>query len=102
MSNVAVPQTVVYQPLAKLAPGSTTTVVTPVETVSSTNWVGALIGFIILVIIIWIIIFATQPSWAKNAAGQLDSGKALWSSIIIAIIIMLIIWVLKSMSGKSM
>ncbi|AYV86266.1 MAG: hypothetical protein Solumvirus3_2 [Solumvirus sp.] len=92
----------VPQTLAGLNPGLGPVVVSQTPQ-SSTNWLSALVGFIILVIIIWIIIYAVKPSWAQVAGSdKLDTGKALWAAIIIAIIIMIIIWLIKSFSSKQM
>jgi uncharacterized membrane protein (DUF485 family) len=67
----------------------------------SNSWAMGLLFFVILVVIIWLIIYATKPSWASNPNGTLNTGKALWSSIIIALVVLLIIWLVKSISGAN-
>ncbi len=65
---------------------------------SGWNWAWVIIIFIIIVVIIWLILWATKPSWVQQTdpagkpTGDLDQGKAFLWAIIIAIIICVIIW----------
>ena len=62
---------------------------------------GAFLGsFIGLAVVIWIIIFSLKPSWVLVRGGtEVDTVKVLWSAIIIALIIVVIIWLIKSLAG---
>jgi hypothetical protein len=98
--------TVQVQPLNSLSPSAPTILVDGgVVYQKPTNWAAGLVTFIILVVIIWLIIYSVKPAWALTpGTANLDNGKALWSSIIIAIVIMIIIWLIKSLmtGGKSL
>lgn len=59
---------------------------------SSIGW--AVLWFIIIAVIVWLIIFSLKPSWALNEDGDVDTGKVLLASIVIALIIIIIIWII--------
>lgn len=60
--------------------------------------------FILLTVFIWLIIYALRPTWALAPAGTqpaaLDTGKILWTSIVIALVLLLILWLIVSFAGK--
>lgn len=61
------------------------------------GWLGILIlWFIIFTIIFWLIFFSLQPEWAMNADGSTNTSKIFLASIIAAIILIIIIWLIKS------
>jgi hypothetical protein len=89
--------------LDSLAPAAPTVVQVDALSVpkqGTNNWAMGLLFFVILVVIIWLIVYATKPTWASNPNGTLNTGKALWSSIIIALVILLIIWLVKGLAGS--
>lgn len=59
---------------------------------SSIGW--AVLWFIIIAVIVWLIIFSLKPAWALNEDGDVDTGKVLLASIVIALIIVIIIWII--------
>lgn len=59
---------------------------------SSLGW--AVLWFIIIAVIVWLIIFSLKPAWALNEDGDVDTGKVLLASIVIALIIVIIIWLI--------
>lgn len=59
---------------------------------SSLGW--AVLWFIIIAVIVWLIIFSLKPAWALNEDGDVDTGKVLLASIVIALIIIIIIWLI--------
>lgn len=59
---------------------------------SSLGW--AVLWFIIIAVIVWLIIFSLKPAWALNEDGDVDTGKVLLASIVIALIIIIIIWII--------
>lgn len=58
---------------------------------SSLGW--AVLWFVIIAVIVWLIIFSLKPAWALNEDGDVDTGKVLLASIVIALIIVIIIWI---------
>lgn len=58
-----------------------------------------LLWFIVIVIVIWLILFATKPTWVQKTCedgkptGEVDSGKALLWAIVITIIICVLVWI---------
>lgn len=59
---------------------------------SSLGW--AVLWFIIIAIIVWLIVYSLKPAWALNEDGDVDTGKVLLASIVIALIIVIIVWIL--------
>ena len=65
----------------------------------------AILWFIILAVIIWLILAAAKPTWVQKVdekgqpTGELDNGKACLWAVIIAFIICVIIWILKALVG---
>ena len=91
--------TTLNQPLQNLAPAGTAT---PYTGQWSSHWGAYLLGFIILVVIIWFILYALRPTYVLKTClpgqpqlGEVDPGKVLFASIIIALIIVLIIWIIR-------
>ena len=94
---------VTVQPLSALSPSAPTVVVDGSGyKQGGSNWVTGLIWFIILVVIIWLILYSIKPSWVLVPGTQnVDSGKLLFGSIIVAIIVLIIIWVIKALVGAN-
>ena len=59
---------------------------------SSIGW--AVLWFIIIAVIVWLIIFSLKPAWALDEDGNVDTGKVLLASIVIALIIVIIVWII--------
>ena len=55
-----------------------------------------LLWFIIFTVLFWLIFYSLQPSWVLNADGSINTGKVLLASVIAAIILVIIIWLIKS------
>jgi len=55
-----------------------------------------LLWFIIFTVLFWLIFYSLQPSWVLNADGSINTGKVLLASVISAIILVIIIWLIKS------
>lgn len=68
------------------------------ETSSFTmGWLGMLLlWFIIFTVLFWLIFYSLKPSWAMNSDGSVNTGKVLLASIIAAIILVIVIWLIKS------
>ncbi len=64
------------------------------------GWAMAVVWFIIIVIIIWLIISFAKPDFCGKKdshgdhTGDLDAGRALLWAIVIAIIIIVFIWLI--------
>nr|QBK89563.1 MAG: membrane protein [Pithovirus LCPAC001] len=64
-----------------------------------------LLWFIVIVIVIWLILFATKPTWVQKTdehgkpTGEVDSGKALLWAIVITIIICVLVWIFTSLGN---
>lgn len=73
-----------------------------VDSYQGYNWAWALIAFIILVIIIWLILWAVKPTWvqqtdpAGNCTGEIDNGKAFLWAVAIALVIVIIVWLIRA------
>jgi hypothetical protein len=61
---------------------------------SSIGW--AVLWFIIIAVIVWLIVYSLRPTWALNDVNELDTGKILLASIVIALIIVIVIFVIYS------
>jgi len=67
------------------------------ESSFSMGWLGALIlWFIIFVVLFWLIFYSVRPSWAINLDGSVNTSKLLLSAIVAAIILIIIIWLIKA------
>jgi len=60
------------------------------------GWLGSLLLFFIaLTVFVYLIIYSTQPGWVKDSStGDVDLGKVLVASVIIAIVVIIIVWVI--------
>lgn len=67
-----------------------------------TSGVGALIvWFIIIFIITWLILYGVKPDIVMNKdTNQVDIGKLILSAVVISLIIIIIIWLIKSFASK--
>ena len=61
------------------------------------GWLGALfLWFVILMVFFWLIFYSLKPSFVlQNDSNQVDTGKVLLASILSAIILIAIIWLIK-------
>src|SRR4030067_2166684 len=61
--------------------------------------------FVVLVLIIWLILVAVNPTWIQktdssgNSCGEVDHWKALLWAVVIAFIIIVIMWLVHAVSG---
>jgi hypothetical protein len=61
------------------------------------GWLGILIlWFIIFTVMFWLIFYSLNPSWSQNQDGTVNTGKVLLAAIIAAIVLVIIIWLIKS------
>jgi hypothetical protein len=54
----------------------------------------AVLWFLIIAVIVWLILFSLRPAWAVDEDGNVDTGKVLLASIVIALIIVIIVWII--------
>jgi hypothetical protein len=59
---------------------------------SSIGW--AVLWFIIIAVIVWLIVYSLRPTWALNEDGELDTGKVLLAAIVIALIIVIVLYII--------
>jgi len=59
---------------------------------SSVGW--AVLWFIIIAVIVWLIIFSLKPAWALDEDGNVDTGKVLLASVVLALIIVIVVWII--------
>jgi hypothetical protein len=68
----------------------------------ASGWGQFLLWFIIIAVIAWFILYSFKPVWVQktNAQGQptgeADPCKTLFAAIIIALIVIILIWLLRS------
>src|SRR5579884_3710067 len=56
--------------------------------------------FVIIAVIAWLVLYSVKPAWVlRPGTTEVDSGKVLWISILIALVIVIIIWLFRSMSS---
>lgn len=69
----------------------------PCANTYSFGWLGVLIiWFIIFTVLFWLIYYSLKPAWALNMDGTINTGKVLFVAIITSIILVIIIWLIKS------
>lgn len=86
-------------PITNLEPRKTVVVTRDPVGYSLTGGLGAAIfWFIIIAVITYLILYSTNPNFVRNSSGEPDPGKILLASVIIALIIVVIIWLIKSCS----
>lgn len=67
----------------------------------------AVLWFIIIVVIVWLILLAVKPTWVQksdsggNPTGEVDNGKAFLWAVVIAFIICIIVWIVYALAGYS-
>lgn len=65
------------------------------------GWAAALIlFFVIFVVLFWLIFYSLKPSFVLNSQGNIDNAKVLLASVIAALILVIIIWIIKSILGR--
>jgi hypothetical protein len=60
----------------------------------------AVLWFIIIAVIVWLIIFSLRPAWALDEDGNVDTGRVLLASIVIALIIVIIVYIIYAACGS--
>ena len=65
--------------------------------------IGAfLFWFVIIAVIAWLILYSVKPTWVlRPGTNEVDTGKVLWMSLLIALVIVIIIWLFRSMSAAN-
>lgn len=56
--------------------------------------------FIIFVVLFWLIFYSLKPSFVLNSQGQVDSAKVLLASVIAALILTIVLWLIKAAVGR--
>lgn len=84
-----------YQPVATLSPQP---VVVQGQPVLRDSWVTYLIAFIVIAIIVYLILWAIRPQWLRNDDGSLNVGKTIGVAVVVAFILVLLWWALRSCS----
>lgn len=77
-------------------------VVRPVGYNVTSGWGALVLWFIIIAVITWFILYSLRPTWVQQRGegglpnGQVDAGRVLLASVVIALVIVLIIWLLRN------
>lgn len=88
------------QSLSSLAPGKACQNTNDYD--KKVNWGSVLLWFIIVAVIVWFILFAINPSWLrqKSECGKntycIDYGKLFLATIVITILLMVLVWLVRS------
>jgi hypothetical protein len=91
------------QPLSALA--ATPVAVAPVSYSMTSGWGAYVLWFIIIAVITWFILYSLRPTWVQQTTngtpnGQVDAGRVLLWSVVIALIVVLIVWLIRSSCRK--
>lgn len=74
----------------------------PCESGYSLGWFAMLLlWFLILTVLFWLIFYSLQPGWTLNSDGTVNTGKVLLAAIVTAIIVVIVIWLIKSCIDNS-
>lgn len=61
------------------------------------SWLATLIlWFIILLVLFYLIFFSLKPQWVLNPDDTVNTAKVLLGAVIAALILLIIIWLIKS------
>ena len=61
---------------------------------------GFILLWILLFCFVFILIFATQPTWVRvPGTTQVNTATVLWASVIISLLVIIVLWVLKAFIG---
>jgi hypothetical protein len=67
------------------------------------GWLGMLLlWFIIFTVLFWLIFYSLQPDFVLNSDGSVNTVKTLLAAIVAAIVLVLVIWLIKSCISYSM
>lgn len=63
----------------------------------SWTWVGALLlQFVIFTVVFWLIYYSFKPSFVlRNDSNQVDTAKVLLASVVSALLVVIIIWLIR-------
>jgi len=61
---------------------------------------GGLAWFVILTLFVGFVVFCLKPKWVQTSAGEMDYGKLLFWSLIIALLLILVGWLLAMAQRK--
>lgn len=97
------------QPLSSLAQESpdVATYNAPSKMFGGGSFVSYIIWFVIIAIVIWLILWATKPAFVQKLDvlgkpnGEIDQAKAIIAAIVISLIIVAIIWLIRSAANRS-
>jgi len=94
-------------PLSTLAPTPVVVVEQkPVVYNMTSGWGALILWFIIIAVITWFILYSLRPTWVqrKDSNGQptgaIDAGRVLLASIVIALIIVIIVWLIRGSCAR--
>ena len=100
--------TISAQPLSSLA--ATPVVIIEEKQVSYTmtnGWGALILWFIIIAVIAWFILYSLRPTFVQTKdpvtgqpTGEIDAGRVLLASIVIALVIIIIIWLIRSSCSR--
>lgn len=98
------------QPLEVLAPQETVIITDTInvntgsrqKSLYSWTWLGAiLLWFVIFTVLFWLIYYSLKPAFVlQNDSNQIDTAKVLLASVISALILVIIIWLIRMAIGK--
>jgi len=103
--KIIIMSVVSQQPIASLSPVPVVTenvVVKPVRYSLGNNWMGLVLWFILAAVVVWLILYSLRPTWVQQRGegglpnGNVDAMRVLWASLIIALVIVIIVWLLRS------
>ena len=67
------------------------------------GWLGMLLlWFIIFTVLFWLIFYSLQPDFVLNADSTVNTGKTLLAAIVSALLLVIVIWLIKSCISYSM
>lgn len=52
--------------------------------------------FIVVAVILYLILYSTKPSLLRNSSGDADPAKVLIASLFIALLVVIILWILRT------
>ena len=95
------------QPLSALA--ATPVVIIeekPVVYNMTSGWGALVLWFIIIAVIAWFILYSLRPTWVQTkdaqglATGNIDAGRVLLASVVIALIVVIIVFLIRSSCSR--
>jgi large-conductance mechanosensitive channel len=69
------------------------------------NFVTALVWFVIIAVIVWLLIAAIKPEWAvkKDNNGdptdEVNHGRAMFAALLVALVVVVVVWAFRMNSS---